>query len=158
MKQIDPDQRLKREWAYLWHEYGNIYFHKGEATKAIRYYKRALKIDQSIPNLPRRELSTDYSSIAVIYQAMGELTKAYKMLTKAIEIDEKDENDSEFIMNIYYMATLCTDFVANGYDKYIPKADQCYKTVIRFREKNLAKNSNDLADVYLEYSNFLYQI
>lgn len=69
MKQIDPDQRLKREWAYLWHEYGNIYFHKGEATKAIRYYKRALKIDQSIPNLPRRELSTDYSSIAVIYQA-----------------------------------------------------------------------------------------
>lgn len=89
---------------------------------------------------------------------MGELTKAYKMLTKAIEIDEKDENDSEFIMNIYYMATLCTDFVANGYDKYIPKAEQCYKTVIRFREKNLAKNSNDLADVYLEYSNFLYQI
>lgn len=158
MKQIDPDQRLKREWAYLWHEYGNIYFHKGEATKAIRYYKRALKIDQSIPNLPRRELSTDYSSIAVIYQAMGELTKAYKMLTKAIEIDEKDENDSEFIMNLYYMATLCTDFVANGYDKYIPKAEQCYKTVIRFREKNLAKNSNDLADVYLEYSNFLYQI
>ena len=62
---------------------------------------------------------------------MGELTKAYKMLTKAIEIDEKDENDSEFIMNIYYMATLCTDFVANGYDKYIPKADQCYKTVMR---------------------------
>lgn len=61
----------------------------------------ALKIDQSIPNLPRRELSTDYSSIAVIYQAMGELTKAYKMLTKAIEIDEKDENDSEFIMNLW---------------------------------------------------------
>lgn len=42
------------------------------------------------------------------------------MLTKAIEIDEKDENNSEFIMNLYYMATLCTDFVANGYDKYIP--------------------------------------
>lgn len=48
--------------------------------------------------------------------------------------------------------------ILNGYDKYIPKAEQCYKTVIRFREKNLAKNSNDLADVYLEYSNFLYQI
>lgn len=59
--------------------------------------------------------------------------------------------------NILY-SYLKEPLVANGYDKYIPKAEQCYKTVIRFREKNLAKNSNDLADVYLEYSNFLYQI
>lgn len=34
MKQIDPEKRQKREWAYLWHQYGNIYYHDGEALKA----------------------------------------------------------------------------------------------------------------------------
>lgn len=158
MEKMDPKHRLKREWAYLWHQYGNIYFHKGEANTALDYYRDALKIDLTIHDLPSRELSTDYSSIAAVYQMFGDLPSAYKMLKKAMEIDLKDEEDSESIMNDYYMAMICTDFVSDGYDEYCKEAETCYEKVIAFREKYFAKNSNDLADVYLEYSHFLYQI
>jgi len=38
MEKMDPGHRLKREWAYLWHQYGNIYYHEGEANTALDYY------------------------------------------------------------------------------------------------------------------------
>lgn len=158
MEHMDPKRQRKREWAYLWHQYGNIYYHEGEANTALDYYMNALETDLTIPGLPPRELSTDYSSIAVVYQMFGDLPSAYEMLKKAIELDERDEEDSESIMNDYYMAMICTDFVANGYEEYCEEAKVCYEKVIAFREKYFMKNSNDLADVYLEYSNFLYQI
>lgn len=158
MKQLDPKHKHEREWAYLWHQYGNIYFHNGEANDALEYYTRALEIDLKIKDLPPRELATDYSSIAIVYQMYGDLFGAYDMLQKAIEIDPKDDMDSETIMNYNYKATICTDLVANGYDEYRDEAQTSYEKVIGFREKYSVKNSNDLADVYSEYSNFLYQI
>lgn len=158
MEQLDPTGKMKREWAYLWHQYGNVYYHSGKPNKALDYYTDALELDLSIPNIPPRELSTDYSSIATIFQVHGDLPTAYEMMQKAISVEEIDDEDSESIMNYYYMATICTDFVANGYDEYCDEAQECYEKVIAFREKHLSKHSNDLADVYMEYSNFLYQI
>ena len=157
MREYDPAQKHKREWAYLWHAYGNIYYHNGEPMKALDYYAEALEIDLKIKDLPPRELSTDYSSIAAVYQMCGDLSSAYEMLKKAIETDEKTELDSERMMNYYYLATLCTDLVSNGYDEYTEEALDAYETVLDFREKYFSKDSQDLADVYLEYANFLYQ-
>lgn len=158
MKQIDPEHKLGREWAYLWHQYGNIYYHNGVAKEALDYYTMALEIDLKIKDLPPRELATDYSSIAMVYQMYGDLFGAYEMLEKAIGIEPKDDEDSESIMHYYYKATICTDLVSNGYDEYCDEAREAHKKVVEFREKYSVKNSNDLADAYLEYANFLYQI
>lgn len=158
MLEHDPAQKQKREWAYLWHSYGNIYYHSGEPMKALDYYTDALEIDLKIKDLPPDELSTDYSSIAAVYQMCGDLSSAYEMLKKAIETDEKTELDSERMMNYYYLATLCTDFISNGYEEYTEEAWDAYEMVLNFREKYFSKDSQDLADVYQEYANFLYQI
>ncbi len=157
MEQSDPEHRWKREWAYLWHQYGNIYFHSGRPNEALDYYTDALELDLSTPNLPQSELATDYISLASVFQMCGDLPMAYDMMQKAMEIEEFDEEDSEAMMLYYYMAAICTDFVANGYEQYAEEAEECYQKVIMFREEHLSKHSNDLADAYFEYSNFLYQ-
>jgi len=157
MNEIDPDKNQMREWAYLWHIYGNIYYHDGKADDALDYYMKALKADLQIENLPPTEISTDYSSIASIYQMLGDYKGAYEMIKKAMDIDDRNEENSETIMNYYYLAETCTDLVADGYTEYYDEADECYRKVIEFRENNLPKYCNDTADAYLGYSNFLYQ-
>lgn len=157
MEQSDSEHKLKREWAFLWHQYGNIYFHSGKPNEALDYYTDALELDLSIPSIPQRELATDYISLASVFEMCGDLPMAYDMIQKAMETEEIDEEDSESIMLYYYMAAICTDFVADGYEQYADEAEECYKKVIMFREEHFSKHSNDLADVYIEYSNFLYQ-
>lgn len=157
MNKIDPDKVQMREWAYLWHIYGNIYYHEGKADDALDYYMKALEADLQIENLPPAEISTDYSSIASVYQMFGDYKGAYEMIKKAMDIDDRSEANSETIMNYYYLAETCTDLVADGYTEYYDEADECYRKVIEFRENNLPKYCNDTADAYLGYSNFLYQ-
>jgi len=157
MNKIDPDKAKMREWAFLWHIYGNIYYHEGQADKALDNYMKALETDLQIENLPSTEISTDYSSIASVYQMFGDYKGAYEMIKKAMDIDDRNEENSETIMNYYYLAEICTDLVADGYVEYCDEADECYRKVIKFRENNLPKYCNDTADAYLGYSNFLYQ-
>ena len=154
----DPDHRHIRQWAYLWHNYGNIYYHAGMPVQALEYYEKARKLDEGMQNCPPRELATDYSSIAAVYQQMGELRKAYEMLEKAIEVDGDFEEDSETIMFYQYMGSICTDLFADGYTEYAEKAEEAYARAIAFREANSVKYSSDKADLYLEYSNYLYQV
>lgn len=158
MLQVDPEQKMTLEWAYLWHKYGNYYYHIGDPGQALDYYYKALELDMTIPDLSPRELATDYASIAEIYQEYGDLSGAYEMLTKAIETEGFIEEDSESIMLHYYMATLCSDFVSNGYEEYADEAELRFQKVIEFREKYSAKNSHDLADVYLEYAGYCKEI
>ncbi len=157
MSEIDPDKNQMREWAFLWHIYGNIYYHEGKADDALDYYMKALEADLQIENLPPTEISTDYSSIASVYQMFGDYKVAYEMIKKAMDIDDRNEENSETIMNYYYLAEICTDLVADGYSEYYDEADECYRKVIEFRENNLPKYCSDTADAYLGYSNFLYQ-
>ena len=156
MNKIDPDKNHMREWAFLWHIYGNIYYHEGKADNALDYYMKALEIDLQIENLPPTEISTDYSSIASVYQMFGDYKGAYEMIKKAMDIDDRNEENSETIMN-YYLAEICADLVEDGYSEYYDEADECYRKVINFRENNLPKYCSDTADTYLGYSNFLYQ-
>ena len=158
MHEIDPEQKHLLEWAYLWHKYGNYYYHIGNPGKALDYYYDALEIDEKIPELPPRELATDYASIAEIYKEYGDLNGAYDMLTKAIQTDDIDEEDSENIMLYFYMATLCSSYVNLGYYEYIDEGERCFQKVIAFREKYFDKNCHDLADAYLEYANFCKDI
>ena len=157
MNKIDPDKNYMREWSFLWHTYGNIYYHEGKACNALDYYTKAPEIDLQIENLPPTEISTDYSSIASVYQMFGDCKNAYEMIKKAMNIDDKNEENSETIMNYYYLAEICTDLVGDGYPEYYDEADGCYRKVIDFRENNLPNYCNDTADAYLGYSNFLYQ-
>ena len=158
MEELDPEHLDKKEWAFLWHEYGNVYYRSGIPSKALDYYTEALELDKQISDLPAHELSTDYSSIALIYQMQGDLSSAYEMIKYAIEIDTRDDDNSESIMNNYYLANICMDLVSNGYTEYSAEASEQYKLVVDFREKYSGRFSNDLADVYLEFSNYLYQI
>lgn len=157
LNKIDSDKNLLREWVFLWHIYGNIYYHEGKADKALDYYMKALEADLQIENLPPAEISTDYSSIASVYQMFGDYKGAYEMIKKAMDIDDRSEENSETIMNYYYLAEICTDLVGDGYTEYYDEADECYRKVINFRENNLPKYCSDTADAYLGYSNFLYQ-
>lgn len=158
MEELDPEHLDKKEWAFLWHEYGNVYYRSGIPSKALDYYTEALELDKQISDLPAHELSTDYSSIALIYQMQGDLSSAYEMIKYAIGIDTRDDDNSESIMNNYYLANICMDLVSNGYTEYSAEASEQYKLVVDFREKYSGRFSNDLADVYLEFSNYLYQI
>lgn len=158
MLEVDPEQKHLLEWAYLWHKYGNYYYHIGNPGRALDYYYDALEIDLNLPDLPPRELATDYASIAEIYKEYGDLNGAYEMLTKAIQTDVIDEEDSENTMLYFYMATLCGSYVNQGYNEYVNEGERCFRKVIEFREKNFDQNSQDLADVYLEYANFCKDI
>ena len=155
--EYDPERRLIREWAYIWHCYGNLFYHTGMPLNALEYYKKAAKLDERIGKIYPRELATDFSSMAAVYQQMGDLHKAYEMLSQAFEIDKDAEIDSESIMLFQYMGSLCTDLYAEGYPEYAEKAEEYYEKAIAFREAHSAKDSSDKADLYLEYSNYLYQ-
>lgn len=157
LSEYDPDHKQIREWAYLWHCYGNLYYHVGMPLQALEYYQKATELDEGIGDRFPRELATDYSSLAAAYQQMGDLHKAYEMLIRAMETDPDSETDSESIMLFQYMGSLCTDLYAEGYLEYAEKAEESYSKAISFREAHSAKNSSDMADLYLEYSNFLYQ-
>lgn len=100
---------------------------------------KALKADLQIENLPPIEISTDYSSIASVYQMFGDYKGAYEMIKKAMDIDDRNEENPETIMNYYYLAEICTDLVADGYSEYYNEADKYYRKIIEFMENNLPK-------------------
>lgn len=144
------------EWSLLWQKLGIAFHVRGDYAEARKYYEKALETDLKIEGISLREISTDYSSIASLLRDSGGFKDAYSYIKKAIEIDDRTTDDSEQYMNYYYLAGICSDLVNQGYLEFVNEAEDSFERVISFREKNLSKTNTDLADIYHEYSLFLY--
>ncbi len=81
--------------------YGNlgiVYRIRGDLDKALKYYEKALKIDQE---LGRKEgLASAYVNIGVVYKIKGDLDKALKYYEKALKI-EHELGRKEGLANAY---------------------------------------------------------
>lgn len=144
------------ERSFIWHKKGTAYNIKGDYKKAKEYYIKTLNNDMTIDGVSARELSTDYSSIGCLYLDMGQYKDAYDYIKRAINLDSETEEDSESIMNYCYLASVCSELYSEGHIEYYDEAVSSFEKVIAFREKNNGKHHTDLADVYHEYSLFLY--
>jgi tetratricopeptide (TPR) repeat protein len=75
---------------------GLIYQHQGNIDKALEYYSKALKTDESSKDLSG--MMTSYSNIGAIYQIEGETEKALEYFAKSYELSKQSGD-------IYGMAT-----------------------------------------------------
>ena len=79
--------RDKEEKANILTELGGIFYHLGEINKALKYYEKALKLDEE---LGRKEgMAADLGNMGNVYRINGELDNALEYHGKALKLDEE---------------------------------------------------------------------
>lgn len=144
------------EQILLWNKIGTAYQLKGDYGTAREYYEKVIEIEEKMDGVSPRELSTDYSSLGCLFLDMGLYEEAYDSIKKAIKLDADREEDAESIMSYCYLASVCSELYSAGHEEYYNEAVESFQKAITFREKNFNKQNTDLADIYHEYSLFLY--
>ncbi len=93
--------RDNEEKAKILSELGTIFYHFGEINKALKYYEKALKLNEE---LGRKEgMAIGLGNIGTVYGIKGELDKALEYYGKALKLDEElgsKEGMAEAIGNI----------------------------------------------------------
>lgn len=74
---------------HYYHQLDNIKNNQGEYSESVRFYEKALDIEEK--NLPANhpELVTSYGNIGTVYNDMGEYKKALSFYGKAVDIIER---------------------------------------------------------------------
>jgi tetratricopeptide (TPR) repeat protein len=70
---------------------GEIYNLKGNTTKALEYFEKALDLNESINN-NQENIAVNYNNIAVVYAEKKDFQKAIEYLQKSLNIYENDGN------------------------------------------------------------------
>ncbi|CAF0918099.1 unnamed protein product [Adineta steineri] len=132
------------EKATYYNNLGYVKDAQGDYGKAIKYYVKALGIEES--TLPENHplLATSYNNIGETYRQMGDYSKSVLFHEKALEIREKT-----LPANHLDLATSCNNIgtMYHSMGEYL-KALSFYEKALRIREKTLSENHPDLAISY----------
>ena len=78
--------RDKEEKANILTELGTIFYHLGEINKALKYFEKALKLNEDLGN--KEGMAIGLGNIGIVYQIKGELDKALEYYGKALKLNE----------------------------------------------------------------------
>ena len=107
---------------------GTVYYHLGEAEKAIKYYERAFTIARSIAN--SYDECAWLGNLGASYYDLGEMEKAIEYYEKALTLSQKMGNLQEEGTNL---SNLGTTYFALGETK---KAIQYYEKGLAISREN----------------------
>jgi tetratricopeptide (TPR) repeat protein len=79
--------RDKEEKANILTELGRIFYHLGEINKALKYFEKALKLNEELGN--KEGIATNLGNIGTVYRIRGELDNALEYYGKALKLNEE---------------------------------------------------------------------
>ena len=79
--------RDKQEKANILTELGRIFYHLGEINKALKYYEKALKLNEELGS--KKGMANQLGNMGNVYEIKGELDKALKYYGKGLKLDEE---------------------------------------------------------------------
>ena len=79
----------ENEEAYIYHEIGVSKNNLGEYAEAVKFYEKALAINEKTLPSTHPDLATSYSNLGRVYDHMGEYSQALSFHQKALAIREK---------------------------------------------------------------------
>ncbi|TPN87275.1 CHAT domain-containing protein [Aquimarina algicola] len=125
---------------------GICYKDKGEYDEALKYYSKAININNKIIKEEGRNYgSSVYNNIGVVYKYKGEYDKALFYFRKALKENTKIRRYEHPSSVALYHNNLANTFRLR---KEYNIALKYYFKALRIREKTLAPNHSDLADSY----------
>ncbi|NQE45115.1 Photosystem I assembly protein Ycf3, partial [ANME-1 cluster archaeon GoMg2] len=68
-------------------ELGTIFYYLGEINTALKYYEKALKLDEELGS--KEGIAADLGNIGIVYKIKGELDKALEYFRKALKLNEE---------------------------------------------------------------------
>lgn len=143
------DDTVEAESAYS--NIASIYMEMGDYQKALEYYDKVQKIDETVLGLEHSQTAVTYNGIALVYFSMGNYTEALEYYGKARKIEEN-------VLGPEHPNTLITyDNIGNVYRdlgdyqkalEYYDKELMRLETVFGINNKSTATVYNNLAIVY----------
>ncbi|CAF1668410.1 unnamed protein product, partial [Adineta ricciae] len=130
--------------ALYYHQLGCLKDGQGDYKMAIKYYEKALEINEKTLPSNHPHLAASYSNIGGVYKNMGEYSKALSFYEKALEINEKTlpSNHPNLATSYNNIGT-----VYKNMGEY-SKALSFYEKALEIREKTLPSNHPSLATSY----------
>jgi tetratricopeptide (TPR) repeat protein len=134
----------KSKKAPIYNQLGWVKYQEGEYQEAIRFYEKALAIDQQSlpPNHP--DLAISYNNIGMVYDNMGEYSKGLSSYEKALAIRQQSLPPNHPDLATSYNNI---GIVYNNMDDY-PKALSSHEEALAIRQQSLPPNHPDLASSY----------
>jgi tetratricopeptide (TPR) repeat protein len=131
--------------APIYNQLGWVKYQEGEYKEAIRFYEKALAIQQQSlpPNHP--DLATSYNNIGEVYRNMGDYPKALSSHEKALAIRQQSLPPNHPDLAISY------NNIGIVYDNMgdYPKALSSYEKTLAIQQQSLPPNHPHLASSYL---------
>lgn len=142
--------KIKRIEAIALDFIGFIYRNQGDATQALNYYKRSLKIEEETGN--KKGLAESLNNIGYVYDNLGDIPKAISYYEKSLkireEIDDK-EGIAYSLLNIAFVYNMQSD-VLKAMDSY----ERALKIFIETDDKSgLGHCYNNMATIYYQQKN-----
>nr|ACD54697.1 TPR repeat containing protein-like protein [Adineta vaga] len=140
--------------APIYNELGLIKNNRGEYVEAIKYYEKAIAIQQQSLYSNHTDLASSYNNIGLMYHNMGEYQKALSYYEKSLTIQQQSllPNHPDLaasynnIGSVYYKM-----------DDY-PKALSYYEKSLVIRQQSLPSNHPDLGASYNNIGRVYYNL
>ena len=132
------------EKAYLFHQFGMIYYGQAKYEQAIAYNQKSLEMKKQNPLTDHSSLAASFNNIATIYSTTNEHSKALEYYKKTLEILSKSVP-----IDYTNLATTYSN-IANvySYTSDYSQALQYFRKSLEIEEKILPTNHPSLATSY----------
>lgn len=138
----DDDWRML---AHLNNQLGYITKQKGELSKAINLYQKALGIQLKFLLVPDLDLATTYSNIGSVHDSMGDYATALTFYQKTLDIKQKLLPADDVSLAITYNNIAVVHDSLGDY----PAALLFYQKALQIQQKFLPTNHPSLATTYM---------
>jgi len=141
----------ERDQAHYYHCLGLIKYQQGDYKEALRYYERAISIEEKILSPTDSLLATSYNNIGMVYYSMGEYSQALSYYNKSLAIYEKTlpANHPDFAQSYNNIGTVYLNM--GEYSQalsYYNKSLAIYEKNLPANHPSLATSNNNIGLVY----------
>ena len=141
----------EEDQAHYYHHLGLIKYQQGDYKEALRYYERAISIEEKILSPTDSLLATSYNNIGMVYYSMGEYSQALSYYNKSLAIYEKTlpANHPDFAQSYNNIGMVYKNM--GEYSQalsYYNKSLAIYEKTLPANHPDLATSNNNIGLVY----------
>ena len=141
------------EKAYLFHQFGMIYYGQAKYEQAIAYNQKSLEMKKQNPLTDHSSLAASFNNIATIYSTTNEHSKALEYYKKTLEILSKSvpidyTNLATTYSNIANVYSYTSDY--SQALQYFQKSLEIEEKILPTNHPSLATSYNNIGTLYSE--------
>jgi len=126
---------------------GYVYYFKGNYSKGLEYYLKALTIREEVQDI--YGISESLYNIATVYRSQGNVGKALEYMEKSVKLSEEKNDKASMALAYYGIGTI---YLRQGDN---PKAMQYYQKSLKLNQEQgitlqVCRNYNSIGNVYLK--------